>query len=635
MPSSFNHSFAFNDFRFDIEKRVLWRGEQVVALPPKATEVLSVLLTEPGSLIERQEILERVWADTYVEEGNLNHAISSLRRALGADLIQTVPKRGYRFSGEVSRIQSPPDEVLFFEKRSVSTSTIDQFVEFENLPVSEKATRLGSIRIRATAGVAASLVFAAAVGFYFFRSSPVPAAGRPVGLKSIAVLPLKSFAPTVEEGELSMRITDALITKLGEFGELVVRPTNAVLPFAGKADDVVEIGRKLSVDSVLDGRVQQEGGRLRITLQLLCVADGTQLWAEQFDGRVGETLALQDLIAERLGKDLALVSSNATAVQPKPNNDSYEAYLKGRFLWNQRKKETYYKALEYFERSVQLDPSFALGYAGIADTYHLLHQRNAISTMDAFEKAEAAARKAYELDPNLAEANTSMGDVSHIRYAEWHEAEGFYHRAIGINPNLAEPYARLGMLYNGWGRFDEARSVLSKAVELDPTSINNAIYLGANYYFSKQFDKAVDQFERILEFSPGTERAHFFLTRIYELEGKYDKAVEHALKEREISRPQTVGALRQSYGSHDIRKFWNKQVALLEEESKELFATEHHIASRYVLLGEHERAIEYVEKNLKNLGSMRIYGQVDPMFEKLRNHERFIAAMSKTAPPPV
>jgi tetratricopeptide (TPR) repeat protein len=327
------------------------------------------------------------------------------------------------------------------------------------------------------------------------------------------------------------------------------------------------------------------------------------------------------------------VSTNSNAVLPNPNNESYETYLKGRFLWNQRKKETYYKALEFFERSVQLDTNFALGYAGIADTYHLLHQRNAISTIDAFEKAEPAARKAYEIDPDLAEANTSMGAVSHIRYARWLEAENFYRRAIEINPNLAEPYARLGMLYNGWGRFDEARSVLSKAVELDPTSINNAIYLGANYYFSKQFDKAVDQFEHILEFSPGTERAHFFLTRIYELEGKYDKAVQHALMEREISRPQSVPALRRAYHDGNIRTFWHKQIELLEEESKELFTLENHIASRYIMLGDHERAIDYVEKDIENLGSMQIYGRVDPLFERVRNNKRFISAMSKTAPP--
>jgi DNA-binding winged helix-turn-helix (wHTH) protein/TolB-like protein/Flp pilus assembly protein TadD len=638
MSSVSNHFYEFEGIRFDAERRVLWRDGDVVALPPKASEVLLVLLEERGNLVGRQEILDRVWADTFVEEGNLNQAISALRKALGGDVIQTVPKRGYRFAAPVRESEPAGTEAILIEKRTVSASLVD---EFEESPVASVTPSQAAALAAPKRGlwlplaVAGCVLLAGVTLVLVFGIGGKASDGRRARpISSLAVLPLKPFSDEKEISELSLRITDALITKLGKFDNLVVRPTNSVLRFARRDGDVAAIGSELGVDAVLDGRLQEEAGRLRVTFQLISVSDGSQLWSEQFDGKVGETLALQDLIANRFGSDLAFVNSREGQEIRPANNEAYEAYLKGRYLWNQRRKETYYKALEFFDRSIQLDPNFALGYTGVADTYHLLQQRNVISTIDAFAKAEAAARRAYELDPNLAEANTSMGHVMHIRYVNWTEAEKFYLRAIELNRNLAEPYARLGMLYNSWGRFDEALAVLQKAVELDPTSINNAIYLGAHYYFSKQFDKAETQFKRILEFAPGTERAHFFLTRIYELQGKHDLAVEHAVKEREVFRPQSVEPLREAYKKQGIKGFWRKQIELLEEESKEMFALENHIASRYVLLGDYERAIDYVEKNLENLGSMHNYGRVDPLFEKLHNHTRYIAAMSKTAPPP-
>ncbi len=299
--------------------------------------------------------------------------------------------------------------------------------------------------------------------------------------------------------------------------------------------------------AVLEGRVQEEAGRLRVTLQLISAKNGDQLWSEQFDGQTNKLLALQDTISSRLRRDFSLADRQEQNNRTPVNSEAYEAYLKGRFLWNQRKRESYFAALDYFQKSIDADPNFAAAYTGISDSYHLLQQRNVLSTEEAFAKAETAAQKALELDPASPEAHTSMGSVSFVRYSRWTEAEQYFRGAIELNPSFAEPYARLGMLLNAWGRFDEAYGVLKKAESLDPTSVNNAIYLGAHFYFTKQYDRAELQFRRILEFAPGTERAHFFLARIYELNGRYEEAFEHHLKEREISRSDTIAPLRQTY----------------------------------------------------------------------------------------
>jgi DNA-binding winged helix-turn-helix (wHTH) protein/TolB-like protein len=624
-----NVFYQFGDFRFDTAKKVLWRDEVMIAVTPKATEVLSVLLQENGNLVERQDLIDRVWSDSFVEEGNLNQAISALRKILGDAAIQTVPRRGYRFTADVTQVQENGASALLIERRTISDTLIE---ETESTDDDRQLYSAASRTSMVPVAVVVIMVVALATAAWYFISPPTfNKADARASIGSIAVLPLRSFSADNSNEELRLRITDALITKLGRFDSLVVRPTSSVMRFTGDAPDAVEAGRALSVDAVLEGRVQQESGRLRVTLQLIAVPGGEQLWAEQFDGRENELLALQDQISNRFGQDLVLANTRAS-VRPISNSDAYEAYLKGRYLWNQRRLDTYYKALEYFETAIQIDPDFALGYAGISDTYHLLQQRNSISTRDAFDKAEPAARKALELDPNLPEAHVSMGAVHQIRHIRWADAEASYKRAIELNPNLPEAYGRLGMLYNSWGRFEEARLVLERGVELDPTSLNNAIYLGAYYYFSRNYEPAIKQFEHILEFAPRTERAHFFLRHTYELTGHHDKAVEHTLAERAIYRPESVEPLREAYATGGIEAFWRKQVEVLEAESKELKNIENHIASRYVLLGDVEKACDYVELNVQNIGSMTNYGRVDPLFERLWKHPRYIAAMEGARP---
>ncbi|HUR99210.1 MAG TPA: tetratricopeptide repeat protein [Pyrinomonadaceae bacterium] len=631
MPHESGNFFEFGEFRFDPKRRVLWRGVEMIPLSPKAVDVLAMLVAERGNLVERQALIDRVWSGTFVEEGNLNHAVSALRKVLGNDSIQTVPRRGYRFTAEV--IERRPDVAseIVVQKRTISNTLIAEQEEFDDRIPLVPMIKGRSARPTYLAPVAGLLMVLLAAGAAWFLFGARSKADARSSIHTLAVLPLKSFSAVGDDEELRLRLTDALITTLGRNDTLVVRPTNSVIRFA-EDKDAVAVGKALSVDAVLDGRVQEEGSRLRVTLQLVAVATGEQLWSEQFDGHVGEILALQDSIASRLQGDLALGNGQRQGRSPAINSESYEAYLKGRYLWNQRRKASYYKALDYFQKSVELDPDFALGYTGIADTYHLLQQRNVLPVKEAFEIAEPAAKRAFELDPNLPETNTSMGVVSHIRYGRFGEAETYFRRAIQLNPNLAEPYARLGMLYNSWGRFDEAHEVLTKAVELDPTSVNNAVYLGAHYYFSKQYDRAAEQFNRVLEFAPGTERAHFFLTRIYELNGRYDEAVDQALKERAIYRPESVEPLRQAYATGGIRAFWMKQIELLQEELKEMYGLENHIASRYILLGDLERACDFAEINLKNFGAMQNYGLVDPLFEPLRKYPRYMHAMKEAAP---
>ena len=616
--------FEFGDYRFDAEKRVLWQAGEVVSLPPKATEVLRLLIENNGNLVERGEILDKVWSDTFVEEANVNYVISLLRKTLGNNgIIQTIPRRGYRFTAPVRNAVLNDASAVLLERRTISHTLIETSDETEN-GIERIGPQASGLRRYLAAALVAIAVIAGG-GFWLSQRSP----GARPSVSSIAVLPLKGFSEDADE--LRLKITDSLITRLGSTDKIVIRPTSSVFRLSDPSLDVIEAGKTLRVDAVLDGHVQQENGRLRVNLQLISITNGDQIWSGQFDGRVNDLLGLQDLIAARFQKDLGL-SEGAGFAHPSSNSEAYEAYLKGRFLWNQRKKDAYFSALEFFNRSIELDPNFALGYTGIADCYHLLEQRNNLPMREAMVRSEAAARRALELAPDLPEAHTSMGSVYYILYSRWSDAEREYRKAIELNPNLAEPYARLGMLLNAWARFDESNLVLRKATELDPTSLNNSIYLGANYFFSKQYGLAETQFKQILAFAPDTERAHWFLERTYEMTGMYDQAVEHAARERSITDPGTAESLRNAYRSGGVRAFWRRQIELWTSDSRQMYGLDYRIASRYALLGEAEKACHHVEKNLIEVGSMRYYGRVDPLFDSLRTSDCFKELMALYAP---
>ncbi len=403
-----------------------------------------------------------------------------------------------------------------YSQRSATTRS-ESFPSLRRLP----STPGGGARITYKAFAVWTVLFfgALSIGLALWNYGRVAKRSGLGDASSVAILPLKSLTPDEGNDQLRVRITDALITRLGNLQHLAVRPTSSVLQFSNGDPDPIEAGKTLQADTVIDGRVQVEGDRLRVTLQLLSVKDGAQLWSGQFDGKTNEILALQDLIAADLQRQFSLKDRRGPGTGPTVNAAAYEAYLKGRYLWNLRTPEAYWKALDFFQETVRLDPNFAPGYAGIADCYYLLNQRDVLSTDDAFPKAEMASRTALQIDPDLAEAHASLGSIVGVYHWRWPESEAHLKRAIELNPGYAEAYARYGMTLSVLGRSDEGLALLKEAQRLDPTSLNIGIYIGANYYFAGKFDEAITQFNRVLEFTPNTPTAHFYLSRIYEAAG--------------------------------------------------------------------------------------------------------------------
>jgi DNA-binding winged helix-turn-helix (wHTH) protein/TolB-like protein len=349
MPNEDKHFYEFNGFRLDSERRLLWRDGEIVPITPKALEVLISLVEKPGDLLERGVLLERVWKDTFVEEANLNFTISSLRKILdrnGEKLIQTVPRRGYRFTGTVNEVfESKPAESVIERHTRIQIEKEEVTLDDELLLSGRGApNRVRAVRV---GGLIALLIFGL-IGAVVYMRVASPAEGRQNQIKSLAVLPLKSFEKNDSDEALRLRITDALITRLGSLKEIAVRPTNSILRFADGETDVIEAGREIEVDAVLDGRVQSENDRLRITLQLVSVGTGEQLWSEQFDGQADSILALQDEISNRLRKHLAYSATDNFSRQPTESNAAYEAYLKGRYFLESAKSGRLFQSHQLF-----------------------------------------------------------------------------------------------------------------------------------------------------------------------------------------------------------------------------------------------------------------------------------------------
>jgi DNA-binding winged helix-turn-helix (wHTH) protein/TolB-like protein len=328
--------YEFGPFRLDVTERVLFRDREIVALKPKVFETLLVLVESAGHVIERDELMKTLWPDTVVEENNLNQYISALRRALGdgenaGQYIETVPRRGYRFLAEVRESGDAPVDFVF-EKHTLSNIVIEQEERHNNSVLNPLVrSRLAKVNLRVIATLTVLGVLVVAGYFLISARSNQPEAVSAV--KSMAVLPFKALSTDANDEYMGLGMTDALITRLGGVNEIVVRSTSAVRKYTAEEKDPVAIGRELKVEAVLDGSIQKVGDRVRLTLQLVRVGDGRQLWTDKFDAKFTDLLTLEDSISERVAGALALKLSGEErkelAKRYTENGEAYILYLRG------------------------------------------------------------------------------------------------------------------------------------------------------------------------------------------------------------------------------------------------------------------------------------------------------------------
>lgn len=639
------HLYEFGPFRLDTVEKVLFRDGEPVPLTPKAFDTLVALVQRGGHLVKKDELMKVVWAEAFVEESNLTNNVYALRKMLGQgdngrSYIETVPKRGYRFTAPVKEL--PPEALVVVEKRTVTRVVTEETVADDDSPqkpmisagealvFDQPRIHTGTSKWRwlVVALLSLSLVIG---GIFIYRSltaSPALTAAPRPQIESIAVLPFKPLVTEGRDEALEVGMADTLIAKLSNIGEVNVRPLSAVRRYGRLEQDPSDAGRKLGVEAVLDGTIQRSGERVRVTARLVSVSDGKQLWEGRFDDKFTDIFSVQDAISEKVVAALALKLTGEEQKQLTrrytENAEAYQLYTYGRFYRNKRTEEGSKRAIEYFEKAIAKDPNYALAYAGLSEGYIGLGVFGAMSPKDVFPKARAAALKALEIDDRIAESHVALAHFKNQSEHDWSGAEREYQRAIELNPGYADAYRLYAILLMEAGRKDEAFARIKRALEIDPTSVIYNATLGFLYYFARRYDQAVGQLQKTIDMEPGHWMAHYWLAQAYAQKSMYGEALLEAQKARDLSGDSgSSWVIGYVYAVAGRRAEAQQQINELLKLSKQRYVPPYDIAQIYAGLGDKDQAFAWLEKADQDRSRGMDYLNVNPVFDTLRSDRRF------------
>jgi DNA-binding winged helix-turn-helix (wHTH) protein/TolB-like protein/Tfp pilus assembly protein PilF len=595
--------FEFGPYRLDAERRTLNRGEELIPLTSKVFDTLLALVANHDRVLLKDELMKLVWPDSFVEEVNLAQNVSALRKILGESpgqnrYIATIPGKGYRFVGDVREISAP-------EPLPPSTEE----------PSRRARPKILFVALAILAGLA-GLVYIAGIAGKWPASHP----------RSLAVLPFRALDKQNDE-HLGLGMTDAVITKLSNVRQLVVRPTSSVLRYSDAGVDPAKAGHELAVESLLDGKVQQSGDRIRVTVQLIRVEDGQPLWAQTFDDRFTDIFALEDSISEQVAHALAVkfgAPEQKELVRHYTSNiEAYRDYVEGRYFEFQFTRGGLNQALWEFDRAIELDPGYALAYAGLADAYTTASDW-VLPPRDALPKAESAARKALVFDDQLAEGHAAL---AHALLHEWKLAASGreFKRALSLNPNNTAFYFAYGEYLADTGEEAESIAELNKALRLDPLSPEiNGMLLWPNY-LKHDYDAALAACQKTMKLYPDNWMAHWWGGAAYLAKGQFPPAFAELEKSRALNPDSTgsLASLASAYALSGNRIQAKKLLAELMNRRSQQYVSPMDIASVHHALGEKEEMFRWLGKAYDDESEMLIVLPLDPQWDDLHGDPRF------------
>ena len=576
--------YHFGKFVLNVQEQSFTADGLVVHLPTKEFETLQMLVENNGKVLSKDEMMSRIWKDTFVEESNLTQYISRLRRVLDVDgklYIKTVPKRGYRFQADVT------------------ISNGDLIVERQL-----RVTLGGNER-------------------------------RDLGdIRSVAVLPFRSLS-SPEDEFFGLGVTDALITQLTRSRKIITRPTASVLKFRSVEQDSVEIAALLNVDAILEGNFQKAGDRLRLTAQMLDSQSGKTLWAESFHTEIDDIFDVQDRIAERivsaLTEQLSVDTRDQIIKHYTENKAAYEEYLKGRFSFSKRTADGLTKALGHFAAAIEIDPLYALAYAGMAETYQLLPLSDALAPHAAFPKAKAAALRALEIDDTMPEAHVALGVILMDFDWNWNGAELSFQKAIELNPNDAAAHRVYGTLLLRLGRIGDAILALKKAQQLDPLSPAINTWMAEAFAYLGEYEASIRVHKETIKFAPDYLFAYYFLVQSYVSTGRLAEAAiaaEEAVKlsdDMSLTRSASI-FLKAHMG--DLLAARHELQDLIDKRRK-TYVSAINVASGYAVLKETDEVFKWLETAYVERDSNLTWLNVDREFDYLRDDARFRSILQR------
>jgi TolB-like protein/DNA-binding winged helix-turn-helix (wHTH) protein/Flp pilus assembly protein TadD len=621
MSSLTNNLYRFGEFNLDPQGRVLRRGAKPLPLTRKAFDALLLLVQNAGRTVTKDELMEAVWPDSYVEESNLTQTIFMVRKALDENAdrryILTVQGQGYRFLVPVT------------ETASIGTET--------EPPVIPPAARDGQVpsRLRSWAGwrsaftalAAVALVLIAGFTIWRWRSQKAPAETR--GRIMLAVLPFQNLTGDPAQEYVSDGLTEEMLTQLGNLNpqRLGVIARTSVMHYKDAHTPLDQIGRELNVQYVLEGSVRRDSERVRITAQLIQVKDQTHVWARQYDRELKDLLPLEGEVAREIAEEIRLTfdghKETGSQSAPPQSFEGYDLYLKGLYFFNKRTPADLQQAIQYFQQATAKDPFSARAYAGLAKGYAILSEYSNQPESEFMPKARAAAEKALEIDPNSSEAHTALALIVQNHNWDWQTAEKEFRRAIELNPNDATAHHWYAEHLMWRGRFDEALEQSERAHQLDPLSLIIAADNGAILYFSRKYDAAIEKWRSVQDMDPVFIRAHLILGAYVE-KGMFAEA----LADNEKMRPTIPAAAYWSWRAYIYGRAG--QMAEAHSALHHLLETEKSgpvdpstFAMVFAGIGDRDQALASLEKAYARRSNGLTSLKVDPADDLLRGDPRF------------
>jgi TolB-like protein/DNA-binding winged helix-turn-helix (wHTH) protein/tetratricopeptide (TPR) repeat protein len=680
MATDKGNYYDFFDFRLDVEKQQLLKNGQPVQLTHKAFQILLLLVQNSGQTSKKEDIFAALWSDSFVEDANLTQHIYILRKVLGQtpngqSYIETIPRQGYRFTlrpEEISVVHKSADETPedkpeetrnalnngnlrlvnnsewknadAAESNETDDNELNTNETDKQIPAPERAETVRRRLPWRSKFVFILLLsvfgFIAAGAIYYFR--PNPAQQTTVSdIKSIAVLPFKPIGEEVDREKLGLGMADAIITQLSKTQKIEVRPTSTIFRYLDQpVPNAATAGRNLGVDAVLEGTIQRDGERIRVSVQLVRVSDGKSLWAETFHEKISDIFIVQDLISKKVASALSLQltpqQEQSLTNHGTDNPSAFMSYQMGIYFWNRRTKDDLFKAVEHFQDAIENDPAYAEAYAGLADAYSMLGYYGFADVDEMKKKAKATAEKSLALNDSVAEAYVALAMAYLLKKESYSKAQELLERAVMLAPYSSSVRHRYGWILLSNGKLDEGVGQMRLAKEYDPLSpAANRAYCSA-LVKQRNFTEAVKQCETTLEIYLNTPNSRRQLARAYFYSGRYEDALNQLEIQIKSGTEYEVTSARGEMAYYYARLGRTAEAERIYAELKKEFKKEYSRASDLTLvafaLGKRDEAYFFFKEMMKfsdNVPDSHLSLAYDPYWDEIKQDQRFAPLFPK------
>jgi adenylate cyclase len=628
-------SYRFGQFALDPGKRTLSRADSPVSLTPKTFDVLLFLVQNPNRLVTKEELLQAVWGDTFVEDGNLAQYVWHLRKALGDNseeprLIVTIARKGYQFTMDVT-VADPgvaaTEDAAQFSAESSFANTQFPIESLEGKPISKapKPWRKAAFLFASTL----ILVAAAYASWRHFAGVTPP---RPQKIM-LAVLPFENLTGDPNREYLADGLTEEMISQLSRLDpeQLSVIARTSVMGYKHKDRRLDEIGRDLSVQYVLENSLRESENHLRLTAQLVEMKNQTHLWSHDYDYPTNDIFSIEDDVSKAVAREIQLRLTSrqqAALVRQHPANpEAFDAYMQGFYFFERNSDEDTNRSAKSYERAVQLEPDYALAWVGLSRARHWQAVRGLIPSDEGRRLAREAVVRALEINPNLATAHIQMGRIQRQDDFDWAGANASTQRGLALEPENPEIVRMAGFSALILGRFDEALSLDRRAIELDPFNAESWETLGETQFFVGQLKEAEVNHKRALELKPDIWFSHYSLSQTYILQGRPRDALPEI--DRVQQQVRDWGLYLHAAAYYALGQRTESDAALRELIAKYEGVDDYSIARVYAFRNQPDEAFEWLDRGYARHNDGLIQMKIDPLLKNLHNDPRYTALLKK------